>query len=186
MALPASRVSEWYQLAADQGDAGAQTALGVIYANGLGLQKDPEKGLEWFRKAADQGYANAQNNLGTMYDRGDGVEQNYAEAIKWYRLAADQGYANAQSTKVVSARCGSRLRSGSVQSCICLSGLPTPTVREFRRILYRHTSGSNCRLRAVIKMLSRPDRLLRDAGNERNNKIQYIRHEILLPKLASA
>jgi hypothetical protein len=57
---------KWYRLAADQGNAAAQTALGVVYANGLGVPQDQAKAVECTRKAADQGYANAQNNLGNM------------------------------------------------------------------------------------------------------------------------
>jgi uncharacterized protein len=116
-----SEAMKWYRLAADQGNAAAQTALGVVYASGLGVPQDQAKAVEWTRKAADQGYANAQNNLGNMYARGGacrritarqgyasaqnnlvmmynsgrGVQQNYAEGIKWSRLAAEQGLAAA-------------------------------------------------------------------------------------------
>ena len=85
----------WRPLA-DQGDADAQSNLGVMYANGQGVPQNHAEAVKWFRLAADQGYANAQYNLGLMYDNGQGVTQNHAEAVKWYRLAADQGYANAQ------------------------------------------------------------------------------------------
>ena len=41
--------------AANQGDAFAQNALGVMYTNGLGVEKNYEQALAWYRKAADQG-----------------------------------------------------------------------------------------------------------------------------------
>jgi TPR repeat protein len=81
---------------AAQGYASAQTNIGYMYHNGLGVTQDYKEALKWYRLAADQGYANAQNNLGMMYYDGHGVTQNYQEALKWYRLAAAQGHADAQ------------------------------------------------------------------------------------------
>ncbi len=83
----------WYRLAADQGDANAQSNLGIRYANDL----NHKEAFKWFRLAADQGIARAQFKLGWMYYVGDGVPQDYKEALKWYRPAADQGNAIAQS-----------------------------------------------------------------------------------------
>ena len=72
------RRSKWYRKAADQGDAAAQSNLGVMYANGQGVPQDYAEAVQWYRKAADQGDADAQNNLGVMYDKGQGVPQDYA------------------------------------------------------------------------------------------------------------
>ena len=52
--------------AADQGNANAQTWIGVLYANGQGVSQDYAEALRWYRKAADQGNATAQNNLGRL------------------------------------------------------------------------------------------------------------------------
>ena len=81
---------------AEQGDAGAQSILGVMYATGEGVPQDYREAVKWSRLAADQGNAGAQYNLGWMYTTGEGVAQDSREAVKWYRLAADQGYAVAQ------------------------------------------------------------------------------------------
>jgi TPR repeat protein len=89
---------KWYRLAAEQGDAGAQLSLGVMYDNGEGVAKDDAEAVKWYRLAAEQGNASAQSNLGMMYDNGEGVAKNDAEAVKWYRKAAEQGHAMAQST----------------------------------------------------------------------------------------
>jgi TPR repeat protein len=88
---------KWYRLAADQGNAAAQFALGGMYENGLGLPQDYAKAVKWFRLAAAQGYANAQYELGILYDDGLGVQQDYAQAADWFRLAAAQGDAGAQT-----------------------------------------------------------------------------------------
>jgi uncharacterized protein len=91
----ATALGVWTPLA-EQGNAGAQYNLGVLYANGQGVPQDYAGAAKWHRLAAEQGDADAQFTLGVMYDNGQGVPQDYAEAMKWYRLAANQGYADAQ------------------------------------------------------------------------------------------
>ncbi len=73
---------------ADQGDADAQTTLGIMYQAGHGVPQDYAQAVEWFRLAADQGNAWAQIMLGIMYQAGDGVPQDYVEAHKWFNLSA--------------------------------------------------------------------------------------------------
>ena len=75
---------------AEQGDAGAQSNLGVMYTNGQGVLQDDEEAVKWYKEAAEQGHAGAQSNLGVMYDKGLGVAQDYVQAHKWYNLAASQ------------------------------------------------------------------------------------------------
>ncbi|MGD0831036.1 MAG: tetratricopeptide repeat protein [Terracidiphilus sp.] len=86
----------WYRKAADQGDAGAQSFLGWLYASGQGVPQDYAQAAIWFRKAADQGDAGAQFNLGLSYAKGQGLAQDYTQAAVWYRKAAEQGEARAQ------------------------------------------------------------------------------------------
>ncbi len=86
----------WYRLAAEQGYAGGQSALGSMYARGEGVPEDDEEAAWWYRLAAEQGYASAQYNLGLMYAEGEGVPEDDEEAVWWYYLAAEQGYASAQ------------------------------------------------------------------------------------------
>jgi TPR repeat protein len=88
----ATALREWTPLA-KQGNANAQTGLGMMYQKGHGVPQDYKTAVKWFRLAAKQGHAKAQNNLGVMYRRGDGVPQDYKTAVKWFRLAADQGHA---------------------------------------------------------------------------------------------
>jgi TPR repeat protein len=75
---------------AEQGDARAQSLVGLIYYIGRGALRDDAKAVDWLRLAADQGDAAAQFRLGLMYSEGQGVPQDHAEAAKWYRLAANQ------------------------------------------------------------------------------------------------
>lgn len=82
---------------AEAGDPDAQTRLGVMYATGLGMQKDKVQAVKWYRKAADQGNPGGQWNLAFMYVRGEGgVATDYVEARKLFEQAARAGLANAQ------------------------------------------------------------------------------------------
>jgi TPR repeat protein len=81
---------------AEQGDARAQSLLGLIHYNDRGVLRDDAEAVKWSRLAAEQGNAAAQFRLGLMYSEGHGVPQDHAEAAKWYRLAADRRYPQAQ------------------------------------------------------------------------------------------
>ncbi len=91
----ATALEEWRPLA-EQGDAGAQFNLGLLYDMGRGVPQNYAEAAKWYRLAADGGYDKAQFNLALMYNNGTGVTQDYAEAMKWFRLAAEQGDALAQ------------------------------------------------------------------------------------------
>jgi TPR repeat protein len=76
---------------ADQGDARAQSILGLMYLNGRGVPKDDVAAATWFRRATDQGHAPAQFNLGVMYSEGHGVARDL-NAHMWFSLAAERFY----------------------------------------------------------------------------------------------
>ena len=92
----ATALREWTPLA-EQGDAGLQYFVGMMYQEGVfGVLQDHKTAVKWYTLSARQGYANAQYNLGWMYHQGQGVLQDYKAAVKWYTLAAEQGDASAQ------------------------------------------------------------------------------------------
>lgn len=79
---------EWFLKASDQGDAGAQNGLGIIYLRGMGVKSDLIKSEFYYRKAALQGHENAQLQLGLiLLDR----DINSVEAMDWIKKAALQG-----------------------------------------------------------------------------------------------
>ena len=84
--------------AAEQGDAQAQTYMGLLYERGKGVPRDYAESVKWYRLAAEQGKADAQYYLGNMYRNGNGVPQDEAEAVIWYRKAAEQGKSAAQNS----------------------------------------------------------------------------------------
>jgi TPR repeat protein len=57
----------WFQKAADQGAANAQSNLGFMYEHGQGVSQDYAAAASWYRKAADQGDPGGQYNLGAIY-----------------------------------------------------------------------------------------------------------------------
>ena len=82
---------------AQLGNAEAQSSLGDMYRNGLGVEPDAKKAFYWYRKLAEQGNASGQSNLGEMYQNGKGVEEDDEKAVYWLRKAAEQGNTDAQS-----------------------------------------------------------------------------------------
>jgi len=77
---------EW-KAAAEKGEAAAQFDLGLLYAQGLGVQRDLTVAANWYLKAADQGNAEAQFALGQMYSRGWGIPRDMADAFRWIQMA---------------------------------------------------------------------------------------------------
>ena len=69
------------------GDANAQTYLGYMYANGIGVPQNFMVAAGWYRCASQQGIARAQYMLGLMYDKGQGVPQDYVAAYALLNLA---------------------------------------------------------------------------------------------------
>ena len=87
-----------YLKVAEKGDVDAQSNLGLLYYNGLGVPQDYAEAAKWFRKSADQGSSAAQYYLGLCYRNGKGVIQDDSKAVKWFCFAADQGNPNAQNS----------------------------------------------------------------------------------------
>ncbi len=56
---------------AAQGNLDAQYTLGVRYAHGQGVTRDPAAAVRWLRRAAGQGDTAAQFLLGGIYYRGE-------------------------------------------------------------------------------------------------------------------
>lgn len=76
---------------AEEGNVPAQTLLGILYTEGLGVPQDLEEAAGWFELAANAGDANAQFALGAAYYDGAGVPVDHARAIDLFEQAAEQG-----------------------------------------------------------------------------------------------
>ena len=82
---------DWYRRAAAQGLAEAQSNLGVMYEDGLGIAKDYAKAVASYREAAMHGASRGQYNLATMYSSGRGVPLDYITAYTLFSRAASTG-----------------------------------------------------------------------------------------------
>jgi len=79
---------KWYTKAAEQGNAYAQSNLGVMYEQGQGVSQNYKEAIKWYTKAVEQRNAVAQNDLGMMCRDGKGDDQDYKEAVNWFAKAA--------------------------------------------------------------------------------------------------
>jgi TPR repeat protein len=85
------KAAEWYEQAAEQGNAEAQTQLVTWYCKNRGVPKERAKAADWHTKAAEQGNAEAQTSLAHMYATGKGAAKDAKKAAGLYAKAAAQG-----------------------------------------------------------------------------------------------
>lgn len=84
---------------AQNGEPGAEEALGNRYEKGNGITQDYAQAAKWYRMAADQGFTKAESELGILYAKGFGVKQDYEEAYFWLSMSFDPF--NADANKVM-------------------------------------------------------------------------------------
>ena len=70
-----------------KGQPEAEYDLGLLYAKGLGVQRDLQVAQQWYEAAALQGNAQAEYSLGQMYAQGWGISDNDASAMRWMQMA---------------------------------------------------------------------------------------------------
>ena len=78
---------------AERGVATAQTYVGYMYQNGLGVPRDYAVAARWLNQAAEQGEPTAQFLLGLLFDKGYGAPQDWVQAEVWLNLAASRASA---------------------------------------------------------------------------------------------
>lgn len=81
---------------ADKGDAASQYRVGLLYAEGRGVERNLFEAARYYRLAADQGHPEAQSRLAMLNCNGVGVPKSIPECLRLYRLAADAGVTPAQ------------------------------------------------------------------------------------------
>jgi TPR repeat protein len=77
--------------AARSGNADAEELIGVMYALGLGVEKDPVRAFEWYLRSSMKGHPGAQSGIGWYYEEGIGVAKDLTRAYMWYALSAIGG-----------------------------------------------------------------------------------------------
>ena len=82
----AEKAREWFEMAAEEGFAFAQTMLG-----NMAMDSGDVKSAEgFFRSAAEQGEPTAQYNLGAL-GLSSQIKMGYEEAVEWLTKAAQAG-----------------------------------------------------------------------------------------------
>ena len=77
---------------ARSGNADAEELIGVMYALGLGVEKDPERAFEWYLRSSLKGHPGAQSGLGWYYELGLGMPApDLVRAYLWYALSSIGG-----------------------------------------------------------------------------------------------
>jgi TPR repeat protein len=88
-----SALNIWRPLA-EQGDAAAQTGLGILYDNGCAVPKDEAQAFVWYSKAADQGNAEAEYRLGQAYVQGArNLPRDRSQGLALMIRAGEHGHA---------------------------------------------------------------------------------------------
>ena len=82
-------VHEWFEKAAESGDAIGAYNFAVCLAEGVGVERDDARAAQWFRRAAEN-VVNAQYRYGRVLAEGRGVPQDFKEARRWLQEAASK------------------------------------------------------------------------------------------------
>jgi FkbH-like protein len=81
----------WYRIAAEAGDAEAQSILAWALLTGDGCDADAVSSFSWFKRSAEAGFVPAQLQLGIMYRDGVGVPADEDLSSSWIKRAAEAG-----------------------------------------------------------------------------------------------
>ncbi|MCC6919216.1 MAG: sel1 repeat family protein [Alphaproteobacteria bacterium] len=96
-------IAIWLPLAND-GDASAQFNIGVMYANGLGVDRDMSVAMSWWGNAARQLHVRAAHNLalamlaGEPISHGERTKPDFTAILRYLKIGADAGYPNSEYT----------------------------------------------------------------------------------------
>lgn len=78
--------------AAQSGNADAEELIGIMYAMGLGVERDDERAFEWYLRSAMKGHPGAQSGVGWYYEIGRGMPApDLVRGYMWYVLSAIGG-----------------------------------------------------------------------------------------------
>ena len=78
--------------AARSGNADAEELIGIMYAMGLGVERDDQRAFEWYLRSAMKGHPGAQSGVGWYYEIGRGMPApDLVRAYMWYTLSAIGG-----------------------------------------------------------------------------------------------
>ena len=77
---------------AHAGNADAEELIGIMYAMGLGVERDDERAFDWYLRSAMKAHPGAQSGVGWYYELGRGMPApDLVRAYMWYVLSAIGG-----------------------------------------------------------------------------------------------
>ena len=78
--------------AARSGNAEAEELIGIMYAMGLGVERDDMRAFDWYLRSSMKGHPGAQSGVGWYYEIGRGMPApDLIRAYTWYVLSAIGG-----------------------------------------------------------------------------------------------
>jgi len=83
------------EVAANKGNAVAQTRLAWLHESGRGVERNLERAAEWFMRAASAGNGEAMYALAVMHATGAGRPRDAAISRQWLERSAAAGYPQA-------------------------------------------------------------------------------------------
>ncbi len=87
-----SKARKYFEKACDLKDSRGCGALGLLYENGEGVEKDLIKAAQFYSKACDLNNGDGCGALGGLYYNGDGVKQDFKKAVALFKKACKLGY----------------------------------------------------------------------------------------------
>jgi hypothetical protein len=75
--------------AAEQGYVPAEAAVGMMFADGKGVEQNYAEAGKWWIAAAEGGHILAAGNVSMLYRGGSGVRPDAAVANKWAKFVSD-------------------------------------------------------------------------------------------------
>jgi TPR repeat protein len=113
--------------AARSGNADAEELIGVMYALGLGVERDEMRAFDWYLRSAMKGHPGAQSGVGWYYEVGTGMPApDLVRAYMWYALSAIGGDPDAAISQEEVAR---KMSAAEIEAALAL-------VEDYRAWMY--------------------------------------------------
>lgn len=90
---------KWAKVAAEQDDTEALGLLGTLFADGLGVEKDPQRAYSYFKKASDLGDGDASMRIALQYASRKSLGRDVQQFRFWYNKAVQQGSEHAKRSR---------------------------------------------------------------------------------------
>jgi TPR repeat protein len=117
---------------ADQRELSALNTLGIRYAKGQGVKRNPGMAMRFFLRSAMRGYTPAMANMGTLYEIGALGNPNMYRAYAWVRAALSFGVPveDHDATVLRLGMIAARLGSANIDAAERLAGVISSQIVE--------------------------------------------------------